>query len=75
MEAEEAAMQANRALNLARCERPGVRPEFLRHWREGIRLPGAEGAPRYFMEDYPSVQTHFDRAAEEVERLTAARKN
>ena len=74
MEAEEAAMQANRTLNLEVCERAGVRPEFLRQWREGIRLPGAEHAPRFFMQDYPSVQLHFDRAAEEVERLTAAGK-
>ena len=64
MAAEEAAMQRNRTLNLDACERAGVRPEYLRQWREGIRLPGVERAPRFFMQDYPSVQLHFDRAAE-----------
>ena len=53
MEAEEAAMQANRTLNLEVCERAGVRPEFIQQWREGIRLPGAEHAPRFFHAGLP----------------------
>ena len=74
MDAEEAATQRNRTLRLERCQRAGVRSEFIEQWTHGIILEGHEEAPRYNMPDYPSVVHHFDRAAEELERLSEAGK-
>ena len=75
MDDEELAMQRSRALNIANCRQLGVSEEFLQQWQEGILLEGHEGAPRFHMHDYKSVTACFDRATEEVDRLTAAGKN
>ena len=72
MDAEERAMQNNRTLRLDRCRQLGVGEDFLLEWADGIILEGHEAAPRFHLADYPSVQHHYDRAAEELDRLTQA---
>ena len=71
MEAEEAAMRRNRTLMLERCAQLGVQDAFLHEWSEGVILEGHLDAPRYNLPDYLSVTTAFDRATEEIDRLTA----
>ena len=74
MNNEELAMQRSRTLNIANGRQLGVAEEFLRQWQDGITLEGHEGAPHFNMHDYKSVTECFDRATEEVDRLTAAGK-
>ena len=74
MDDEEMAMQTNRTLQLDHCRDAGVDPEFLLQWELGIILEGHQSAPRFCVPDYPSVEAHFDRAAEEIDRITAEGK-
>ena len=74
LDLEDAQMREGLSLNLATCENLGVPEEFLIEWALGVRLTGAQDAPRFDRRDYPSVELNPDRAAEEIDRLTSLGK-
>ena len=67
-------MRTNCTLKLDVCQRLGVSDSFLQEWRDGVRLPGHELAASFNATDYPSIVYGYDRASEEIDRLTQGGK-
>ena len=69
--AENIALRRANTLNIHLCRQMGASPDILQQWEFGVILEGHEGAPAFFMDDYPSVRDHPTEAALEMDRLTA----
>lgn len=71
---EDVEMWRGLTLDLDVCAEYGVQEELITEWALGITLEGSEDAAPFDQDDYSSVKHHFDRAAEEIDRLTSFHK-